>query len=174
MPLTNNDTLRRLRYNLNLNDNRLVEIFRLGGLPLARNAIQNLLKRDEEEGFAVCHDATLSAFLDGLIIKRRGKRDEAPRPPPEGPLTNNDVLKKLRIALALREEDVLSILHKTKSDVTRSELSALFRQKGHINYKPCGDQFLRNFIAGLKDPASERSQHDPGDHQQEDPHALES
>jgi uncharacterized protein YehS (DUF1456 family) len=153
MPLTNNDTLRRLRYNLNLNDNKLVEIFSLGDSRLEREMIQAMLKRDDEEGFAECSDAMLSSFLDGLIIKRRGKRTEAPRAPvdPDCPLSNNDILKKLRIALELKEEDVLAIINKTKADITRSELSALFRQKGHKNFKPCGDQYLRNFIAGLKD-----------------------
>ena len=153
MPLTNNDTLRRLRYNLNLNDNKLVEIFSLGDSRLEREMIQAMLKRDDEEGFAECSDAMLSSFLDGLIIKRRGKRNEAPRAPvdPDCPLSNNDILKKLRIALELKEEDVLAIINKTKADITRSELGALFRQKGHKNFKPCGDQYLRNFIAGLKD-----------------------
>jgi uncharacterized protein YehS (DUF1456 family) len=153
MPLTNNDTLRRLRYNLNLNDNKLVEIFKTSRTPLSREVIQNMLKSEGTEGYIECSDAALTAFLDGFIIKRRGKRDEAPAPQahPENRLSNNDILKKLRIALALKEEDVLGIMQKAKADITRSELSALFRQKDHKNYQPCGDQFLRNFIAGLKD-----------------------
>ena len=153
MPFTNNDTFRRLRYNLNLNDNKLVETFRVSGLPLDRDAIQDLLKKEGDTGFVECSDVVLSAFLDGLIIKRRGKRDNAPPAPvnPDGHLSNNDILKKLRIALALKEDDVLAIMKTTRPEITRSELSALFRQKDHINYKPCGDQFLRNFIAGLKE-----------------------
>jgi uncharacterized protein YehS (DUF1456 family) len=153
MPLTNNDTLRRLRYNLNLNDNKMVEVFHLSHFPLDRNVIQNMLKQENAEGFAECSDALLSAFLDGLIIKRRGKRETAPPAPvtPQFVLSNNDILKKLRIALELKEEDVLAIMQKSKPDITRPELSALFRQKDNRNYKPCGDQFLRNFIAGLKD-----------------------
>jgi len=153
MPLTNNDTLRRLRYNLNLNDNKLVEIFRLSQSPLDREVIQNLLKQEDTEGFMDCPDALLSAFLDGLIIKRRGKRENAPPAPvnPTSVLSNNDILKKLRIALELKEDDVLAIMKKTKPDITRSELSALFRQRDNRNFTPCGDQFLRNFINGLKD-----------------------
>ena len=153
MPLTNNDTLKRLRYNLNLNDNKLVEIFRNSRTPLSREVILNMLKREGEEGFLECSDAALTAFLDGFIIKRRGKREDAPLPQAhhENSLSNNDILKKLRIALELKEEDVLAIMKRAKADITRSELSALFRQKDHKNYKPCGDQFLRNFITGLKD-----------------------
>lgn len=153
MPFTNNDTLRRLRYNLNLNDNKLVEIFRLSNTPLDRAVIHNMLKKEGDEGFVNCSDAILSSFLDGLIVKRRGKREGSSPAPfnPEFALSNNDILKKLRIALELKEDDVLAIMKKTKADITRSELSALFRQKDNQNFKPCGDQFLRNFIAGLKD-----------------------
>jgi uncharacterized protein YehS (DUF1456 family) len=153
MPLSNNDTLKRLRYNLNLNDNKLVEIFRLSQFPLERDMIQNMLKKNGEEGFIDCSDAVLSAFLDGFIIKRRGRRDNAPPPrsDPEFTLSNNDILKKLRIALELKEEDVIAIMKKAGADITRSELGALFRQKDSKNFKPCGDQFLRNFITGLKD-----------------------
>lgn len=153
MPLTNNDTLRRLRYNLNLNDNKLVEIFRLSSSPLDREVIQNMLKQEDAEGFMDCPDTLLSAFLDGLIIKRRGKRENAPPAPvnPTSVLSNNDILKKLRIALEMKEDDVLAIMKKSKPDITRSELGALFRQKDNRNFTPCGDQFLRNFINGLKD-----------------------
>ncbi len=153
MPFTNNDTLRRLRYNLNLNDNKLVEIFKLSGLPLDRAVTQDMLKKEGDAGFIECSDKVLSAFLDGLIIKYRGKRDNAPPAPAhqDDHLSNNDILKKLRIALALKEDDVLAIMKTTRPDITRSELSALFRHKSHINYKPCGDQFLRNFITGLKE-----------------------
>jgi uncharacterized protein YehS (DUF1456 family) len=155
MPLSNNDTLKRLRYNLNLNDNKLVEIFRLSQFPLERDVIQNMLKKNGEEGFIDCSDAILSAFLDGFIIKRRGRRDHPPTPPPrfdpEFILSNNDILKKLRIALELKEDDVIAIMKKAGADITRSELGALFRQKDSKNFKPCGDQFLRNFITGLKD-----------------------
>lgn len=153
MPFTNNDTLRRLRYNLNLNDNKLVEIFRLSNLTLDRGMIQNLLKKEGDDGFVNCSDAVLTAFLDGLIIKRRGRKGDTPPAPihPDSILSNNDILKKLRIALELKEDDVMAIMQKTKADITRSELGALFRQKDHKNFKPCGDQFLRNFIAGLKD-----------------------
>jgi uncharacterized protein YehS (DUF1456 family) len=153
MPLTNNDTLKRLRYNLNLNDNKLVEIFRVSRVSLTRETIQNLLKREGEDGFVECSDAVLTAFLDGFIIKRRGPRPNAPPAPvdPDIHLSNNDILKKLRIALELKEEDVMAIMQKAGAVVTRSELSALFRQKHHKNFQPCGDQFLRNFITGLKE-----------------------
>ena len=64
-------------------------------------------------------------------------------------LTNNDILKKIRVALELRDEDIIEILKLSEFDVTKSELSALFRKEDHPNYKECGDQLLRNFLNGL-------------------------
>ncbi len=64
-------------------------------------------------------------------------------------LTNNDILKKIRVALELRDEDIIEILKLSDFEVTKSELSALFRKEDHPNYKECGDQLLRNFLNGL-------------------------
>jgi len=64
-------------------------------------------------------------------------------------MTNNDILKKLRVALKLRDEDILEILKLVDFEVSKSELSALFRAEDHPNYKECGDQLLRNFLNGL-------------------------
>jgi len=64
-------------------------------------------------------------------------------------LTNNDILKKLRVALELKDDDIVHILKLAEFDVTKSELAALFRKPDHPNYKECGDQLLRNFLNGL-------------------------
>lgn len=64
-------------------------------------------------------------------------------------MTNNDILKKLRIALKLRDEDIIHILQLVDFEVSKSELNALFRTEDHPNYKECGDQLLRNFLNGL-------------------------
>lgn len=64
-------------------------------------------------------------------------------------MTNNDILKKLRVALQLRNEDIVEIMKLVDFKVTTSELGALFRSEDHPKYKECGDQFLRNFLNGL-------------------------
>ncbi len=64
-------------------------------------------------------------------------------------MTNNDILKKLRIALELKDTDIIEILKLAGFQITKSELSALFRTPDHRNYKECGDQILRNFLNGL-------------------------
>jgi uncharacterized protein YehS (DUF1456 family) len=64
-------------------------------------------------------------------------------------MTNNDILKKLRVALKLRDEDIITILKLVDFPVSKSEVNALFRTEDHPNYKECGDQLLRNFLNGL-------------------------
>lgn len=64
-------------------------------------------------------------------------------------MTNNDILKKLRVALKLKNTDIIEILKLVDFRVTESELGALFRSEDHPNYKECGDQILRNFLNGL-------------------------
>ena len=64
-------------------------------------------------------------------------------------MTNNDILKKLRVALELKDEDIIHILKLVEFNVTKSELGAIFRREEHPNYMPCGDQLLRNFLNGL-------------------------
>lgn len=64
-------------------------------------------------------------------------------------MTNNDILKKLRVALHLRNDEIIEIMKLVDFNVTASELGALFRKEDHPNYKDCGDQFLRNFLNGL-------------------------
>jgi uncharacterized protein YehS (DUF1456 family) len=64
-------------------------------------------------------------------------------------LTNNDILRKLRIALQLRDEDIVHILELAEFKMSKSEINALFRNENHPKFVPCGDQLLRNFLNGL-------------------------
>jgi uncharacterized protein YehS (DUF1456 family) len=145
--MNNNDILRRLRYALNLNNEGLTRLFDLGGHPLSLGDLDLLLRKDDEPGFVDCPDALLLAFLDGLVVSRRGPRELAPAAPEH--LNNNLVLRKLRIALELKDVDMQRILEAGGMQVSRSEISALFRAPGHRNFVPCRDQLLRRFLAGL-------------------------
>ena len=64
-------------------------------------------------------------------------------------MTNNDIFKKLRVALMLRDDQIVEILQLVDFRMTKSELSAFFRDEKHENYMECGDQVLRNFLNGL-------------------------
>ena len=149
--MTNNDLLRRLRYALNLKGESIAELCTLGGHDIGPIDVLKLLKKEEEPGFVACSDQVMDAFLDGLIVSRRGAHDPKPGSArtADTALNNNLILRKLRIALELNDEAMLAILGKAGVQLSKSELSAMFRAKGHRNYKPCGDQMLRNFIRGL-------------------------
>ncbi len=64
-------------------------------------------------------------------------------------MSNNDILKKLRVALQLRNDQIIDILKLVDFHISTSELSAFFRAEDHPKYRKCGDQILRNFLNGL-------------------------
>lgn len=64
-------------------------------------------------------------------------------------INNNDIMKKLRVALKLRDTDIIQILKLADFEISAPELSAIFRTEGHPQYMPCGDQILRRFLDGL-------------------------
>jgi uncharacterized protein YehS (DUF1456 family) len=149
--MTNNDLLRRLRYALNLNGVIMTEIFSLAGYDISPAEALKFLKREEEQGFVACDDAVMTFFLDGLISYRRGRQNQPADAvqAAEGTLTNNLILRKLRIALELNDEAMIDIMKQAGVSLSKSQLSAMFRSVEHRNYMQCGDQFLRNFIRAL-------------------------
>ena len=147
--MLNNDVLRSLRYTLDINDAQLAEIIQLSGKEVELETLDALLKKEDEEGFVACDDELMAHFLDGLVYFKRGKDESRPAQPFELPVTNNMVLKKLRVAFELKEDDMHAIMQSVDCPVSKPEMSALFRKFGHSNYRTCGDQFLRNFLKGL-------------------------
>lgn len=147
--MLNNDVLRSVRYMLDVSDAKIVEIIQLSGKQTSVAEIAPLLKKDDEEGFVACDDELMAHFLDGLVYLKRGKDESRPVQPFELPVTNNMVLKKLRVAFELKEDDMHEIMQSVDCPVSKPEMSALFRKFGHSNYRTCGDQFLRNFLKGL-------------------------
>jgi uncharacterized protein YehS (DUF1456 family) len=145
----NNDVLRSVRYMLDISDGKIVDIVKLAGFEISKADVIAFMKKEDEEGYLNCSDEIMAHFLDGLVIFKRGKDDSRPPQPVELPITNNTVLKKLRVAFELKEEDMHAILKAAEFPVSKPELSALFRKFGHSNYRTCGDQLLRNFLKGL-------------------------
>ena len=64
-------------------------------------------------------------------------------------LTNNDILKKLRVAHKFKDEDIVNVLKLVDFDITKGALNDLFRKEDHPKYVSAGDQILRNFLNGL-------------------------
>lgn len=147
--MNQNDVLRSLRYMINVSDAQVVDIIGLSGLTVSADDVATYLKKEEEPGFVRCPDRVMAHFLDGLVIYKRGRDESRPPQPIEVPVTNNTILKKLRVAFELKEEDLHAVLKAANFPVSKPELSALFRKVGHENFRPCGDQLLRNFLKGL-------------------------
>jgi uncharacterized protein YehS (DUF1456 family) len=155
--MNNNDVLKRLRYALNITDLKVVELFKLVDYDIPKAELESIFKTEEEAGYVECGDELIGRFLDALVISRRGRRESpagadgpsAPGSKAPARIYNNDILKRLRVALELKDEDIIAIMALAGVEISKSELGALFRKPDHRNYRPCGDQFLRNFLVGL-------------------------
>ena len=147
--MTHNDVLRSLRYLLNVSDAVLADIFRLGNCAVSRAEVVAFLKADDEDGRQVCGDQAMACFLNGLVIYKRGKDETRPPQPVEVPVTNNTVLKKVRVAFELTDDAIIALLQRSGLRVSKTELGAFFRRPDHRNYRDCGDQFLRNLLKSL-------------------------
>jgi uncharacterized protein YehS (DUF1456 family) len=147
--MTNNDILRRLRYVFDLADTKIVQIFTLVGAEVKQEEVTCWLKKDDDPSFKECPDQQLATFLDGFIVLRRGKKP-GPQPLPEKTLNNNIVLRKLKIALDYKSEDMLATLAAAEFSISEHELSAFFRKPEHRQYRACKNQVLRNFLEGLR------------------------
>ena len=146
-----NDVLRRVRYALQLNDTKMLAIFASVDNEMNEEFLHSIMAKEDTEGFIFCRDSVLSLFLDGLIYEKRGRKEGAMPVVLAGKtiISNNDILRKLRIALNFKDEDMLNALKLANFPVSKGELSALFRKADHRNFKPCGDQLLRRFIDGI-------------------------
>lgn len=167
--MENNDILIRLRYALDIKDTDMVEIFKLGGIEVSKEEVLKILTKPkdsydedyyqddiaEDEEHIKCTNSMLESFLNGFITFKRGKQEPKPGQPDTPVPTkskesiNNQLLKKVKIALALTSEDMHDIFEKAGISVTKGELSAFLRKEGHKNYKQCLDKYARNFLKGL-------------------------
>lgn len=147
--MTNNDVLRRIRYIFDFGDDKMIALFAQAECEVTRAQVSNWLKKEDQDDYQTLSDSQLATFLNGLINDRRGKKEGA-QPTPETELTNNIIFRKLKIALDLRDDDILAIMKLADLRMSRHELSAFFRKVGHKHYRECKDQILRNFMKGLQ------------------------
>ncbi len=147
--MNNNDIIRRVRYTFELRDSKMVEIFSVVNYSTTRAEISNWLKKPGDPAYVEITDNQLANFLNGFIVHRRGRKD-GPAPIPESKLNNNIILRKLKIALNLKDIDIIDILKLVDVTISKHELSAFFRKPTHMHYRPCMDQMLRNFLHGMQ------------------------
>ena len=147
--MQNNHVLRRLRYTFDYDDTKMMEIFANGGYPATRAEISDWLKKEDDPEVKELYDKDLAPFLNGFIIEHRGKR-EGPQPKPEKSLNNNQIFRKIKIALNMRDTDIIEVFKLVRMNISKHEISALLRKPEQRQYRVCHDQFLRNLLHGLQ------------------------
>lgn len=149
MIVHNNEVLYRIKKALNLSEEDIVKIYALASYPIETVQIKNLLAKHQDKNFMLCSYELLGTFLDGLIAFKRGTLSHKKEDDSNVELTNNLILKKLRIALELKEAETEIIFSLAEVEFNKQQLSALFRKETHKNFKPCSDTLLISFLAGL-------------------------
>ena len=173
--MDSNDLNRRVRYALMLDDADVIDLFKFSSYPAEVEQVCGWRLKEGEQGHVQCPPEAVKHMLDGLILQRRGVKSEASVNSPSAAdattrtittsasdkitskngqrgsreIDNNDVLKQLRIALSLKVDDVHALISDGGGKLGKSEVNALFRKSSARNYRQCGDQVLRWFLAGL-------------------------
>ncbi len=147
--MINNDILRRISSIFDLSNEKICAIFTLGQHEISQEQLSNLFIEKNEAAYKELADVELASFLNGFIIEKRGKQD-GPQRQAEQTLNNNAVFNKLKIALALKADDVIAILELAELSLGKYELSAFFRNVNHKHYRECSDEVLSAFLKGLK------------------------
>ncbi len=86
--MNNNDIVIRIRYALDIRDQDVMEIFKLGGVDLSKEEVRKVLTKleesDEEDDDEIyeddhhlkCTNSMLESFLNGLITFNVGRRPQ--------------------------------------------------------------------------------------------------
>lgn len=156
--MNNNDVVIRLRYALSLSNKQVEAIFKLGGVKVSDSDLDRILTRQDKE---LPHDHTLSnhdleAFLNGLVIDKRGERKDkngqvipATFDITNAKLVNNVTIKKIKIAMSYTSDDIQDLMKLAGDSISNGELSAILRRPDHRNYREAGDRYVRKLLAGM-------------------------
>ena len=144
-----NDILYKIQKALNLSQKEMLEAYKLAEYNMDTEHLDALLKRHQDKGSKLCSYEELGIFLDGLVILKRGPSPKKSNNDEAVELTNNLILKKLRIALELKEAETEIIFSLGEAELSKQQLASLFRKEGHKNFKECSDKLLMAFLDGL-------------------------
>lgn len=152
--MINNDILRRLNTIFDFTDEQVINIFSLGGGSVSAEQLAAFYKEKNDSGYNALLDVELASFLNGLIIEKRGQKEGVVREA-EKELSNNIIFNKVKIALALKADEVIAVLELAELSLGKYELSAFFRSTHHKHYRDCSDEVLSAFLKGLKIQSSQ-------------------
>ena len=151
--MINNDILRRISIIFNFDNDKIQSVCGLSQCTISAAQLTAFFKEKDDSSYVEVTDAELAGFLNGLIIEKRGAKD-GPARENELTLNNNAIFNKLKIALALKADEVISVLELAELSLGKYELSAFFRNANHKHYRDCSDEVLSAFLKGLKIQAS--------------------
>jgi len=149
MIILTNEILYHIQKALNLSIEEMIKAYTLEEYKMETSHLEALLKRRNDEGFMLCSYEELGLFLDGLVTLKRGPSPTKKNAEESVELTNNLILKKLRIALELKEAETEIIFSLGEAELNKQQLASLFRKEGHKNFKECSDELLTAFLDGL-------------------------
>ncbi|MEY8215279.1 MAG: DUF1456 family protein [Colwellia sp.] len=147
--MINNDTFRRICTAFNVDNEQTRAIFALGLCDITTEQLASFLKEKDVSEYKELSDVELASFLNGLITYKRGVKEGVQRQA-ESVLTNNLIFNKVKIAMALKADDVIAILELAELSLGKYELSAFFRNVNNKHYRDCSDDVLSAFLKGLK------------------------
>ena len=149
MVISTNEILYRIQKALNLTLEEILEAYKLEAYEMEAKHLNALLTRRHDKDFMLCSYEELGIFLDGLVTLKRGPSPKKSNEDKVVALTNNLILKKLRIALELKEAEIEIIFGLADVELSKQQLASLFRKEGHKNFKECSDELLMAFLEGL-------------------------
>ena len=141
--------LYKIKTALGLDNETIIKAYALAGYEMTEERLVQLLMRRNEKGYSECSFEELGLFLDGLILLKRGPGPQKSDKHETIVLSNNLILKKLRIALKLREAETEIIFGLGDIPLGKQQLASLFRSEKHKNFKACPDELLMAFLNGL-------------------------
>ena len=147
MKFTTNEILYKIKKARHLSNDDILKAYELEKYDMTPDHLLNLLKRRQDKGFILCSYEELGVFLDGLVAFKRGTSSQTNQE--DVALTNNLILKKLRATLQLKEYELQMIFALVDIDLSKQQLSSLFRKEEHKNFKACSDELLNAFLDGL-------------------------
>jgi len=149
MIINTNEILYRIQKALNLTTEEMLEAYKLEDYKMEASHLESLLKRRLDDGFTVASYEELGVFLDGFVTLKRGPSPKKTNDDEVVELTNNLILKKLRIAMELKEAETEIIFGLADIELSKQQLASLFRKESHKNFKACSDELLMAFLDGL-------------------------
>jgi len=143
------EILQEIKNALNLNRAQIMHIYELEEYPISKERLDAILKNSAKKGSSKATYEELGVFLDGLIQYKRGtSKQEAQE---DAILDNNLILKKLRVALNLKEYELALIFELADFNISKSAIKDMFRGYEHPKFKECDNKTLKAFLEGLNE-----------------------